>query len=562
MNSSAYERVTTALAAVTHYQPANDKAGWKCPAHTDNSPSLSVTNGAGKVLIHCQAGCDLPDILRVLGLEPKDLFDDEPQRRGTKEIVAEYSYTDEHGKELFQAVRFQPKDFRQRRRAPDDPNADKDGWAWNLQGVRRVLYRLPDVLEAVAAGVTVYVVEGEKDVHALEAVGEVATCCPMGAGKWKPEYGYADVLKGANVVVVADQDPPGIKHAADVEASLQGVAASVRVVAPAVGKDAADHLGAGKTVAEFVGDEPESDPVDAAIVEWATFWLDDGSTGEWLVEPILPAGRQVAMFAVAKAGKSLLALEVAAALATGRAVLDQPAGPPRRVVYLDWEQSADDLRDRLADMGYGAEVDMGNLVYYLLPNMPPLDTKAGGEVIAGILERWQPAAVVIDTMARAVAGAEDESDTLRAFYRFTGTRLKAAGVALLRLDHAGKDPLKGQRGTSAKTEDVDVVFRLTTDGRRVELRRTHSRVPWVPEHVVLTRQDEPHLFHEVEGGDVWLPGTGDTAADLDELEVPLDASVSTASARLKAAGRGRRRVVVLDALKFRRRRPGPVAEPF
>jgi DNA primase len=96
------------------------------------------------------------------------------------------------------------------------------------------------VIEAVRNGETVYVAEGEKDVHAIEAAGGVATCNPMGAGKWRPEYG--DVLKGATVIVVADKDPAGFAHAAAVRADLTGKAASVTVVEAAEGKDAANHL--------------------------------------------------------------------------------------------------------------------------------------------------------------------------------------------------------------------------------------------------------------------------------------------------------------------------------
>lgn len=525
----------------------------RCPVHPDRDPSLGVDEGDdGRALVICRAGCDTAAVLAELKLDAGDLFmPNNGNGQGHGSTIADtYDYTDEAGDLLYQVVRMAPKAFRQRR--PDG----NGGWEWSTKGVRKVLYNLPDVLDAVAQGVPIYIVEGEKDAEALARAGCVATCNAGGAGKWRTEY--AEVLKGADVIIVPDQDPPGIKHAGDVEASLVGVARTVQVVRPAVGKDAADHLGAGKTVEEFVstdeGVAAPGDPVDAAIVDWSTFWSDD-TGGDWLVEPILPAGRQVAMFASAKVGKSLLALEVAAALATGRAVLDQPAGPAQRVVYLDWEQAADDLRERLVDFGYGPEVDLANLVYYLLPNLPALDTKAGGEVMAGILSRWAPAAVVIDTMARAVEGLENESDTLRAFYRHTGSRIKVAGVSLLRLDHAGKDPAKGQRGTSAKTEDVDVVWRLTADGTRVELRRTHSRVPWVPERVVLARREEPHLEHRRLAEEGWLFGTADVAADLDTLAVPLDATIKTALAALKKDGRGRRREVVADALKYRRVRP-------
>ena len=142
---------------------SGDSWSARCPAHDDNSPTLSVSEGDdGRVLIHCQAGCQLDSVVEALGLTVKDLFP--PKRRSNKaEIVATYNYTDPHGHGLFQVVRYDPKGFRQRRPGPDGE------WIWNLKGVRRVLYRLPEVIAAVKAGRTIYVAEGEKDVDALVA---------------------------------------------------------------------------------------------------------------------------------------------------------------------------------------------------------------------------------------------------------------------------------------------------------------------------------------------------------------------------------------------------------
>ncbi len=221
--------------------------GWMvtCPAHEDRTPSLHVSEGDdGRVLLHCHAGCETGDVLAADGLDFPDLFPDGGEGGNARSEVAAYSYTDEHGELLFQCVRYVPKDFKQRQ-----PNG-RGGWAWNLKGVRRVLYRLPEVVAAVQDGQTIYVAEGEKDVHALVRAGVAATCSPMGAGKWRHEY--AEVLRGASVVVVADQDAEGHKHAQQVAISLRGVAASVEIVASTEGKDAAAHLGAGKTVHEFV----------------------------------------------------------------------------------------------------------------------------------------------------------------------------------------------------------------------------------------------------------------------------------------------------------------------
>src|SRR5262245_37723375 len=106
----------------------------KCPAHEDRRASLSLKRGDdGRVLVHCFAGCSTKDICGALGISDVDLFASGNGHQVKPQIVATYDYRDETGELLYQAVRYWPKDFRQRR--PDG----KGGWIWNLQGVRRVL---------------------------------------------------------------------------------------------------------------------------------------------------------------------------------------------------------------------------------------------------------------------------------------------------------------------------------------------------------------------------------------------------------------------------------------
>ena len=88
-------------------------------------------------------------------------------------------------------------------------------------------------------------------------------------------------------------------------------------------------------------------------IDWPTFWSSDSVPEEWVIEPIVPKGRQVAVYSPPKDGKSLFALDSSAAAAAGRSVLGQPARPPRSVVYLDFEMTPDDVRERLDDLGYG-----------------------------------------------------------------------------------------------------------------------------------------------------------------------------------------------------------------
>ena len=165
-------------------------------------------------------------------------------------IIATYDYNDESGVLLFQLLRRAPKDFRQRR-----PNG-KGGWIWSLGNTRRVLYRLPEVGDAVASGRVVLIVEGEKDTDNLRELGFTATCNPGGANKWRAEY--SESLRGADVAIIGDNDDSGRAHAAHVASSLQGVARRVRV------------LDLGKAWSEC---QPKGDISD---------WIEGGGTAEAL----------------------------------------------------------------------------------------------------------------------------------------------------------------------------------------------------------------------------------------------------------------------------------------
>lgn len=129
-----------------------------------------------------------------------------------------YDYTDEQGNLRYQVVRFLEKQFRQRR--PAGP----DRWIWNLDGVRPLLYRLPELLKAER----VLVAEGEKDVLTLKLLGFTATTNSGGAGKWQLEF--AEYFVGKDVVIFPDNDEPGRKHAEQVARSLWGKARSLKVV--------------------------------------------------------------------------------------------------------------------------------------------------------------------------------------------------------------------------------------------------------------------------------------------------------------------------------------------
>lgn len=132
--------------------------------------------------------------------------------------------------------------------------------------------------------------------------------------------------------------------------------------------------------------------------------------------------------------------------------------------------------------------------------------------------------------------------------------LTAVGLVALWLDHEGKERGAGPRGSSAKRDDVDVVFNLVVSGTGLKLALTHSRLPWVPREVSIDRQLDPALCHVV-SSDEWPQGTVELASPLDDLAVPLDASFLVANRTIKgASGKGRRKEDLCAALRVRRER--------
>lgn len=327
--------------------------GWSvvCPAHDDSNPSLSVSEGNdGGVVLHCHRGCSFDEIIVAAGIDKLELAPPSAREKTSSDdwspagrVVARYRYTDANGKLLFEVVRAEGKKFLQRR--PDASR--KGGWDWRLGEVERPLYRLPEVLEGIRSGATVFVCEGEKDVEAARAVGAVATCNPHGAGKWRPEHSKA--LKGGDVIVVADRDEPGRKHANDVRNALAGIAARVRIAEAVEGKDVTDHLASGHTLEELavVSDTATPTVRSALALRWLTEAIaEPPPEPPVLISGMMRAGELVVLGAPRAIGKSWLAKNAAVLLGRGEGYLGGalPVARPARVLLChgeidQWEAS-------------------------------------------------------------------------------------------------------------------------------------------------------------------------------------------------------------------------------
>lgn len=270
-------------------------------------------------------------------------------------------------------------------------------------------------------------------------------------------------------------------------------------------------------------------------LDWHALWADD-TKEQWIVEPLLSVGRLVAIYSAPKVGKSLLLLEIAAGIASGRGALGSTP-PPTRTMYVDFENDPrGDTKTRLQAMGYTPD-DLENLVVLSYPTLAALDSEAGGKQLLAAAQHYGCQVVVIDTVSRAIKGEENENDTWLQFYRHTGLRLKQAGMAMIRLDHTGKDETKGQRGGSAKSGDVDAIWQLKRLGDEgVQLILDAARYP-ITERVIGLRRHVNPLRHQIDQK-VAKDARSKGVELLRQANVPKDRTVTVqeAEALIRAAG--------------------------
>ncbi len=518
----------------------------RCPAHDDHTASMSFKAEGDTVLLHCHAGCQPENIIAALNLTWAELYPPRKSSNGKKpdNIIATYNYSTADGTLLYRVHRTADKRFLQQ----------QANGQWNMAGVQRVLYRLPQLARSTGK---IWITEGEKDADSLCAKGLTATTSSGGAGKW--EMVDQTPLTGKDIIIWADNDTPGLNHAHHTATCLQGVANTIKIYTSNGAKDAAEYLETHPALrpddfTEHPPNEP-TEPDKYTPLDWNKLWAREQDV-EWFAEPILPRERSVALYAKQKAGKSLLVLDIIAAVATGNPILTRPNhNPPEPVVYIDFEQGEADLLERLESLEYTPN-QLTNLHYYMFPPLPPLDTEAGGKDILDIAEHHNAKLVVFDTASRIVEGGENDADTWRAFWKHTGMTLKREGIAFLRIDHAGKDSGQGQRGSSAKGDDVDIVWNLTVDAEDPNdliLKRHVSRVSWVPEKLAITRQDEP-LRHTTEKNS-YLHGAKGVADKLDALDAPVAISRRAAEKLLKEAhGSVGKTIILCSAIQYRKDR--------
>jgi hypothetical protein len=539
--------------------------GWtaRCPSHDDREPSLSISVGdVQPVVLRCHGGCAPDDVLRAVGLTWADLApgaepraaragEFSPARAGhtahlegglvehdrrTWPRVASYVYEDEHGSPVFRVDRHEsPVQVEGRKRKKSFLQfaaRSEGGWQAGLDGVDwRPLYGLPEVSEAIALGKSVLLVEGEKCVEAARALGYVATCNAGGAKGWRPEH--AAQLAGADVVILPDRDENGRLWAEAAGTALAAAGARVRMLAlpdlPDGGGDLADWQQGGGTAAQLAplleraprwqpGDPvptaPAAPPDDALPSPVCLLGAPPEAPVRWLVHGFLPR-REPALIAGPEGEmKSTIAYLLACAVASGGLFLGHRVTEPGPVLIVSGEDSRAVIDNRIRAIARGHAWSSDQV----LAQLHVLDAD-GAEVtsprwqqhLRSIVERLQPALVILDPLANLAGGEENkERPELRRLWR---ALTRPSGATVVVVHHAGKkgDASKSKRDRIRGHTDVVAASRATFFVEResagvVVENIKQSRGDRVPSFVVT-----PYIETAAENPGVWTLARFDRA---------------------------------------------------
>lgn len=404
--------------------------------------------------------------------------------------TAFYDYTDAKGKVVFQVVRFEaegePKTFRQRRRAGKD-------WEWGLKGVEPIPYRLPELIEDIASGSPIFIVEGEKDVDNLRAEGIAATCNPMGAGKW-PES-FAQWFKGAKrITILPDNDDAGRAHANLVGANLKGIAETYVLDLPALDDkgDVSDWLDAGGSADALFALAKDARAWSAAIpaTTFGAIRFEDldkpGEELEYIIDDWWTCSSVSVTAGATKAGKSFLATHAGmivalhATTAYAEIVPDffgQKVLNPGLVVYFAGE-GARGVKNRLRAFRKHFNVPHSARVPFVLlqKRLDLLRGSQDGKLsdtdrLIAECKAWQAyyeiplAMVIVDTLATASAGADENSNKDMSTVLANCERIKdqtGAHVMLVHHMNAAGGRIRGHSSISANMDQVVLVTRDET----------------------------------------------------------------------------------------------------
>lgn len=383
-----------------------------------------------------------------------------------------YIYRDEGGRILFSVLRWIPKTFTQERW--DEASQKWIGGSGCMDGVRIVPYKLPEIL-ACDSSHPILIVEGEKDADTLEKLGFIATTNPRGAEKWRDEF--SELLKSKTVVIIPDEDKPGIAHGMKVAESLAVAGVDVKVIR--LGERAKD-------ITEWVEKGATKEDIDRFLAgipeESEALKIEPGYPApeilgkelppiDYIIEPLASVGNLTELQGEPKAGKSCFALYCAISAAAGVWTSDRFSVPKaRRVLFITYEDGLRRIKNRLEQYLNGLQASGAppNLTIYTHQNAPSLrlETAVGRARLTKVIEKYKAEYTVLDTLSHLHAGDENSKEKMQPVMDALKNTARDTNSSIMAVHHTGKPPSNGDgrsqvyrgRGSSVIAAAADVIL--------------------------------------------------------------------------------------------------------
>lgn len=475
-----------------------------CPGslHTrgDKDPSLHLSQGHSGAVMKCQAGCDTEDVLALVGLEMKDLFQQEQRpaavvpiirkqekiqvalpffetgdscemssctqmsRKSSAECVAQYSYADKDGIVKGQVHRYQLNDGKKSFR-PFTLGEDGD---WVMGGTIHTPYQLPRAIDTLQNGGTVFIVEGEKDADAINNLGRAgvaATTNSAGAGKWKAEHTSQLLGAGGTIHILGDIDAAGQEHVRKILASFTELEQKrPQVFYPTQGKDISEHL------------------ENSGTLESLREWFPEGREAEYgsklgrilsrselenlpPINPLITGWLSVPSAAILVGkyglGKTAVTMAMACCVATGTNFLGHEVTQARVLYVVGEGVRGIPQRLRAWEKAWGIKVPESELLFMdrFAQGGSLRDPQTWQQITQECLER-SVGFSIFDTLSALASDADETADAPAIVRGLNDLAQQTNGTALL-VHHPGWSSEKRARGGSQLHANLDEVLVLS-----------------------------------------------------------------------------------------------------